>query len=74
LWRAGELFLAMLRLLTAVASLLGFIVAVHRLCFRGRWYLSRLGIESMSPALASRFFTTGPQGRPTIFFKKRSLP
>ena len=30
----------------------------------GMWNLPRLGIEAMSPALAGRFFTTEPPGKP----------
>ena len=31
---------------------------------RGMWHLPRLGLEPVSPALASRFSTTAPPGKP----------
>ena len=37
------------------------------------WDLSGPGIEPMSPALAGRFLTTGPQGRPVLFLSITSL-
>ena len=36
--------------------------------FRGMWDLSRSRIKLMSPALAGRFFTTEPPGKPLICF------
>ena len=33
-------------------------------CPGGMWNLPRAGIEPMSPALAGRFLTTGPPGKP----------
>ena len=38
------------------------------LLLRGRWDLLGPGIEPMSPALASRFFTTEPLGKPLLMF------
>ena len=42
--------------------------------FHGMWDLPRSGIEPMSPALAGRFFTTEPPGKPlsTAFVKNTS--
>ena len=37
--------------------------------FHGMWDLPRPGIEPMAPALAGRFFTCEPPGKPTIAFK-----
>ena len=34
---------------------------------RGMWDLPGPGIESVSPALAGRFFTTEPPGKPNAF-------
>ena len=69
----GPLFIAVRGPLTIAASL----VAEHRLqmcrlsnCgswaqrLRGMWDLPRLGLEPMSPALAGRFLTTAPPGKP----------
>ena len=33
-------------------------------CPGGMWNLPRVGIEPVSPALAGRFLTTGPPGKP----------
>ena len=70
----GLLFVAMLRLLIAVASLVasagcmhaGSVVAAHGLnCLvHSMWTLFRPGTESVSPTLAGRFLTTGPAGKP----------
>ena len=35
--------------------------------FHGMWDLSRLGITPLSPALAGRFFTTEPSGKPSLY-------
>ena len=72
----GPLFIAMCGPLTIVASL----VAEHRLqmrrlsscgswaqLLRGMWDLPRPGLEPMSPALAGRFSTTAPPGKPHDF-------
>ena len=71
--KRGPLFIAMRGPLTIAASL----VAEHRLqmrrlsncgsraqLLRGMWYLPRPGLEPMSPALAGRFSTTAPPGKP----------
>ena len=71
--KRGPLFIAVRRPLTVVASL----VAEHRLqtrrlsnCgsraqpLRGTWDLPRPGLEPVSPALAGRFSTTAPPGKP----------
>ena len=70
----GPLFIAVRRPLTVVASP----VAEHRLQTRrlsscgsrayllcGMWDLPRLGLEPVSAALAGRFLTTAPPGKPT---------
>ena len=69
----GPLFIAVRGPLTIAASL----VAEHRLqsrrlsncgsraqLLRGMWDLPRLGLEPVSPALAGRFSTTAPRGKP----------
>ena len=69
----GPLFIAVRRPLTIAASL----VAEHRLqmrrrsscgsraqLLRGMWDLPRPGLEPVSPALAGRFSTTVPPGKP----------
>ena len=71
--KRGPLFIAVRRPLTIAASL----VAEHRLQTRrlsncgswaqllcGMWELPRPGLEPMSPALAGRFSTTAPPGKP----------
>ena len=73
--KRGPLFIAVHRPLTIVASL----VAGHRLqtrrlsscgslaqLLRGMWDLPRPGLEPVSPALAGRFSTTGPPGKPNF--------
>ena len=74
----GPFFIAVHRPLTIVASP----VAGHRLqtcrlsscgsraqLLRGLWDLPRPGLEPVSPALAGRFSTTAPPGKPqSIFF------
>ena len=70
----GPLFIAVRRPLTVAASL----VAEHRLQTRrlsscgsraqllcGMWDPPRPGLEPASPALAGRFSTTAPPGKPT---------
>ena len=72
----GPLFIAVRGPLTVVASL----VAEHRLqtrrlsnrgsraqLLRGMWDLPRPGLEPVFPALAGRFSTTAPPGKPTNF-------
>ena len=69
----GPLFIAVRGPLTVAASL----VAEHRLqtrrlsscgsraqSLRGMWKLPRPGLEPVSPALAGRFSTTAPPGKP----------
>ena len=71
--KRGPLFIAVRRLLTIAASL----VAEHRLSncgsraqlLRGMWDLPRLGLEPVSPALAGRFSTTAPPGKPGSSFE-----
>ena len=71
--KRGPLFIAVRRPLTVAASL----VAEHRLqtrrlsscgsrahLLRGMWDLPRPGLKPMSPALAGRFSTTAPPGKP----------
>ena len=71
--KRGPLFIAVRGPLTVVASL----VAEHRLQTRrlsncgsraqlllGMWDLPRPGLEPVSPALAGRFSTTAPPGKP----------
>ena len=75
----GPLFITVRGPLTIAASL----VAEHRLrpcrlsscglwaqLLRGMWDLPRPGLEPVSPALAGRFSTTAPPGKPqkTLFF------
>ena len=73
----GPLFISVRGPLTIAASL----VAEHRLRTRrlsscgsraqllhGMWVLPRPGLEPMSPALAGRFSTTAPPGKPCRFF------
>ena len=71
--KRGPLFIAMRGSLTVAASL----VAEHRLqmrrlsscgsraqLLRGMWDLPRPGLKPVSPALAGRFSTTAPPGKP----------
>ena len=71
--KRGPLFIAVRGPLTIAASL----VAEHRLqtrglsncgsraqLLRGMWDLPRPGLEPVSPALAGRFSTTVPPGKP----------
>ena len=76
--KQGPLFIAVRGPLTIAASL----VAEHRLqmrklsscgsraqLLRGMWDLPRPGLEPVSPALAGRFSTTAPPGKPfPVFF------
>ena len=74
--KRGPLFIAVRRPLTVAASL----VVEHRLqtrrlsnrgsraqLLRGMWDLPRPGLEPVFPALAGRFSTTAPPGKPSIF-------
>ena len=70
--KRGPLFITVHRPLTIVASL----VAEHRLQMRRLsscvWDLPRPGLKPVSPALAGRFSTTVPPGKPkTLFLKSR---
>ena len=78
----GPLFITVCGPLTIAASL----VVEHRVqtrrlsscgswaqLLRGMWDLPRPGLEPVSPALAGRFSTTVPPGKPTIFFFKQDL-
>ena len=73
--KRGPLFIAVRGPLTIAASL----VAEHRLqmrrlsscgsraqLLRGMWDLPRPGLEPVSPALAGRFSTTAPPGKPIL--------
>ena len=73
----GPLFIAVREPLTIAASL----VSGHRLqtrrlsscgsraqLLRGMWDLPRPGLEPVSPALAGRFSTTAPPGKPETYF------
>ena len=75
--KRGPLFITVRGLLTIAASL----VAEHRLqtrrpsnCgsraqpLRGMWDLPRPGLEPVCPALAGRFSTTAPPGKPNEYF------
>ena len=75
--KRGPLFIAVRGRLTIAASL----VAEHRLqtrrlsncgsraqLLRGVWDLPRPGLEPVSPALAGRFSTTTPPGKPQFYF------
>ena len=77
----GPLFIAVRGPLTITASL----VAEHRLqthrlsnggsraqLLRGMWDLPRPGLEPVSPALAGRFSTTAPSGKPNNSILKRT--
>ena len=77
--KRGPLFIAVRGPLTIAASL----VVEHRLqtrrlsncgsraqLSRGTWDLPRPGLEPVSPALAGRFSTTAPPGKPFFSFKK----
>ena len=78
----GPLFIAVRGPLTIVASL----AAEHRLqmrrlsncgsraqSLRGMWDLPRPGLEPVSPALAGRFSTTEPPGKPLYFAHFKTL-
>ena len=75
--KRGPLFITVRGPLTIAASL----VAEHRLQMRklsncgsqaqplcGMWDLPRPGLEPVSPALAGRFSTTAPPGKPQHFY------
>ena len=66
--KRGPLFIALRGPLTIAASL----IEERRLSscgswtrsLRGMWHLPRPGLEPVSPALAGRFSTTAPPGKP----------
>ena len=73
----GPLFITVRGPLTIAAS----VVAEHRLqtrrlsncgsraqLLRGMWDLPRPGLEPVTPALAGRFSTTAPPGKPQLIF------
>ena len=75
--KRGPLFIAVRGPLTIAASL----VAEHRLqtcrlsscgsraqLLRGMWDLPRPGLEPVSPALAGRFSTSAPPGKPALIY------
>ena len=75
--KRGPLFIAVRGPFTVTASL----IAGHRLqtrrlsscgsqaqLLRGMWDLPRPGLEPVSPALAGRFSTTAPPGKPSCYF------
>ena len=77
----GPLFIAVRGPLTIAVSL----VAEHRLqtrrlsncgsraqLLRGMWDPPRPGLEPVSPALAGRFSTTAPPGKPLSFYFNRN--
>ena len=73
----GPLFIAVHRPLTIVAPpVAGHRLQTHRLSscgsraqpLRSMWDLPRPGLEPVSPALAGRFSTTAPPGKPLLFF------
>ena len=73
----GPLFITVCGPLTIVASLaVEHRFQMHRLSnygsraqpLHGMWDLPRPGLEPMSPALAGRFPTTVPPGKPSDFF------
>ena len=79
----GPLFIAVLRPLSIAASL----IAEHRLqrlrlsscgsraqLLRGMWDPPRPGIEPVYPALAGRFLTTVPPGKPLFCFILKEVP
>ena len=73
----GPLFIAVHGPLTVAASLVAeHKLQTHRLSscgsraqlLRGMWDLPRSGLEPVSPALAGRFSTTAPPGKPPLGF------
>ena len=81
--KRGPLFIVMRGPLTIAASL----VAEHRLqtrrlsncgaqaqLLRGMWDLPRPGLEPVSPALAGRFSTAAPPGKPQTRILKKQFP
>ena len=73
--KRGPLFIAVRGPLTIAASLVvGHRLQTRRLSncgsraqlLRGMWDLPRPGLEPVSPALAARFSTTAPPGKPCL--------
>ena len=78
----GPLFIAVRGSLTVVASLVAeHRLQMHRLSSCGSrawllcstWDLPRPGLEPMSPALAGRFSTTAPPGKPKDFLIQKAI-
>ena len=80
--KRGPLFIVVREPLTVAASL----VAEHRLqtrrlsscssraqSLRGMWDLPRPGLEPVSPALAGRFSTTAPPGKPCSMYLVKEI-
>ena len=73
--KQGPLFIAVRGPLTIMASLVEHRLQTRRLSscgsraqlLRSMWDLPRPGLEPVSPALAGRFSTTAPPGKPTTF-------
>ena len=71
--KRGRLFITVCRPLTVTASLAEHRRQMRRLSncgsqaqlLRGTWDLPRPGLEPVSPALAGRFSTTAPSGKPS---------
>ena len=76
--KRGPLFIAVRGPVTVTASLVEHRLQTRRLSncgpraqlLRGMWDPPRLGLEPVSPALAGRFSTTAPPGKPNILFLK----
>ena len=74
--KRGPLFIVVRGPLTIVASLVEHRLQTRRLSscdsraelLRGMWDLPRPGLEPVSPALAGRFSTTEPPGKPSKRF------
>ena len=74
--KRGPLFIAVSGPLTVAASLVEHRLQTRRLSscgsraqlLRGKWDFPRPGLEPVSPALAGRFSTTAPPGKPQGFF------
>ena len=80
--KRGPLLIAVRGPLTIVASLVAELrLQARRLSsygsraqlLRGTWDLPRPGLEPVSPALAGRFSTTAPPGKPRVFVSVRGL-
>ena len=74
----GPLFIAVRGPFTIAAPpVAGHRLQTHRLSscgsraqlLRGMWDLPKPGLEPVSPALAGRFSTTAPPGKPPVYFK-----